>query len=165
MPLFVLAYGICLFFAALVMHVALWNLFRIRREILWLAVVFIAIPAVIVASSWTIGFLDTTSTIAAGMLYTALAVVYIQTYPALREDVPSIRILMTVYGRSGSMTRREIIDHLARQRLFETKIADLENDALIYVREDRMHLTTMGTVLARVFHSYRKLFGRTAGRG
>lgn len=165
MTLSVLAYGFFLFFFALVAHVLLWNLFKIKKEILWLTAVFIVIPGLIMLSWRAMDFSSTESTIAIGMLYAALAVVYMQTYPALREDIPSIRILMTVQEHSGSMMHHEIIAHLAQQKLFETKIADLENDALIYIRENRMHLTTMGAVLAKIFRTYRRLLGYAVGRG
>ncbi len=161
----VLATGVFLFFAVLATHVLLWNLFKIKKEMLWLAVVFIVVPGMMMTLSWVLGISTAISTIATGMLYAALAAVYIQTYPALREDIPSIRILMTIHATTGGMTRSEIIDHLMRQKLFATKITDLKNDALIGIQEDRMRLTTMGAALARIFQTYRKLLGHTAGRG
>ncbi len=157
--------GIFLFFVVLAMHALLWNLFKIKKEILWLAAVFIVAPGAVAGLSWALGVANASFTIASGMLYVALAAVYIQTYPALREDIPSIRILMTIRAGSNGMTRREIIERLMRQKLFSTKIADLENDALICIQEDRMRLTTMGAALARIFQAYRKLLGHAAGRG
>lgn len=161
----VLATGLFLFFAVLALHVLLWNLFKIKKEMFWLAAVFIVAPGIVAALSWALGIAHASSTIASGMLYAALAAVYIQTYPALREDIPSIRILMTIHAAANGMTRREIIDRLMRQKLFATKITDLENDALISIQEDRMRLTVMGAALARIFQTYRKLLGHAAGRG
>jgi uncharacterized SAM-binding protein YcdF (DUF218 family) len=165
MTLSVLVYGIGLFIVALTMHVLVWNLFRIRKEILWLAVIFFVIPGIILAASSTAGLLDATAVAACGMLYVAMAVAYIQTYPALREDIPSVRILMSIHSHSGSMTCREIVEHLAPSQLFEPKIAELENDFLIRIRDDRLHLTALGGKLSGVFYYYRKLLGHEAGRG
>jgi predicted membrane channel-forming protein YqfA (hemolysin III family) len=165
MTLLALACGIGLFAAVLVAHVLMWNLLRIRKELLWLAFVFFVIPGVVLLSAWSAGFLDASSVAASGMLYASLAVVYVQTYPALREDIPSIRILMSVHRQSGGMTRSEIIEHLEAQGLFDAKIQDLQDDALVRVQDDRLYLTAMGARLAGMFHYYRKLLGHALGRG
>lgn len=165
MTLLVLACGIGLFVAALAIHVLMWNLLRVRKEILWLAFVFFVIPGMALLSTWLAGFLDTSSVTASGMLYASLAVVYVQTYPALREDIPSIGILMSVHRQSGGMTRPEIIEQFVAQGFFDTKIKDLQNDALVHVQDDRLYLTAIGAKLAGVFYYYRRLLGHAAGRG
>ena len=161
----VLAYGIGLFIAALTTHVLLWNLFCIRKEVLWLVIVFMVIPVMIVATLCAAGCLDITTATAVGLLHTALAAVYVQTYPALREDIPSIRILMLVHENNGGLTRHDLVARLARDKLFETKILDLENDSFLRVMDGRMTLTTAGAVLAATFHFYRRLLGCDAGKG
>ena len=165
MTLLVLAYGIGLFLAVLVTHVLIWNLLRIRKEILWLAFVFFVVPGATLLLVWSADLLDVSSVTASGMLHASLAVVYIQTYPALREDIPSIRILMSVHRRPEGMTRPEIIERLVAQGFFDTKIKDLQNDALVCAQDDRLYLTVMGSRLAGVFHYYRKLLGHAVGRG
>jgi len=161
----VLACGIGLFIAALTTHVLLWNLFCIRKEVLWLIIVFMVIPLIILITLCATGCLDITVATAAGLLHMALAAVYVQTYPALREDIPSIRILMLVHENYGGMTRHELVAQLARHKLFETKILDLENDSFIRVMDGRMTLTTAGTVLAATFYFYRRLLRCDAGKG
>jgi len=165
MTLTVLAYGIGLFIAALTTHVLLWNLFCIRKEVLWLIIVFMVIPLIILITLCATGCLDITVATAAGLLHMALAAVYVQTYPALREDIPSIRILMLVHENYGGMTRHELVAQLARHKLFETKILDLENDSFIRVMDGRMTLTTAGAVLAAIFNFYRRLLRCDAGKG
>ncbi len=165
MTLLALACGIGLFVAILVVHVLMWNLLRIRKEMLWLALVFFAVPGLALQLVWSAGFLDASSVTASGLLYAALAVVYVQTYPALREDIPSVRIIMSVRRQPGGMTRSEIIEHLVPHGIFDAKIKDLQNDALVRVQNDRLYLTAMGARLAGVFHYYRKLLGQAAGNG
>lgn len=161
----VLVGGAGLFLAVLITHVLIWNLFRIRQEIFWLALVFFILPWPLLFLIWNAGHLDVSSATALGILYISLAVVYVQTYPALREDIPSIRILLTVHEKRGGMTRSEIIRRLGTRDFFETKIHDLQNDALVRVRNERLHLTIMGAVLACVFYYYRKALGRDFGKG
>jgi hypothetical protein len=161
-----LAHGIGLFVAALITHVLLWNMFRIRREVLWLAVVFVVIPLMVLATLRAVGYLETAvSATAVGLLHMALAVVYVQTYPALREDIPSLRILMLVHGHPGGRTRDDLVAQLTGHGLFETKLRDLENDAFVRARDGRMTLTAAGAALATVFDLYRRWLGRSAGKG
>lgn len=165
MTLSVLACGMGLFLAALMTHVALWNIFLVRKEIAWLAFVFIVIPLAILALLYAAGLLETVFILAAGMVHLALSAVYIQTYPALREDIPSIRILMMLQANPQGLSRGQVLDGLARDQLFDTKVADLENDAFVRVRDGRMYLTNAGTILATVFLLYRKLLGSETGKG
>ena len=165
MTISVFAYGIGLFFAALTMHVTSWNLFRIKKEALWLVIIFMFIPSVILVSLWAADHLQTPLATAAGMLHMVLAVVYIQTYPALREDIPSIRILVLLHKHPEGLSREQILQLLAQQQLFETKIADLENDAFVHIRGEKINLTTAGAILSAVFNLYRKLLGSEAGKG
>ncbi len=161
-----LAHGIGLFIAALVTHVLLWNMFRIRKEVLWLAVVFVVIPLMALAALRAAGYLETAaSMIAIGLLHMALTAVYVQTYPALREDIPSLRILTLVHAHAGGLTRDDLVTRLAGHGLFETKISDLENDAFVRVRDGRMTLTVAGAALAGVFHLYRRLLASKVGKG
>lgn len=162
---FVLAGGAGLFAAVLALHILVWNLLRIRKEMLWLAFVFFAVPGAMLLLAWLAGLLAAISMIASGMIYASLALVYIQTYPALREDIPSVRILMTVYRQPGGITRAGVIEHLASQGFLDTKIRDLQSDALVRVKDDRLQLTAAGAGLAAVFHHYRKLLGHAAGKG
>lgn len=161
----VLAYGIGLFIAALTTHVLLWNLFCIRKEVLWLIIVFMVIPFMILVTLCAAGCLDITLVTAVGLLHMALAAVYVQTYPALREDIPSIRILMLVHENYGGLTRHDLVAQLARHKLFETKILDLENDSFVRVMDGRMTLTTAGAALAATFNFYRRLLRCDVGKG
>ena len=161
----VLACGIGLFIAALTTHVLLWNLFCIRKEVLWLIIVFMIVPFMILVTLCAAGCLDITMATAVGLLHMALAAVYVQTYPALREDIPSMRILMAVHENYGGLTRHELVARLARHKLFETKILDLENDSFVRVMDGRMTFTTAGAALAATFNFYRRLLGCDAGKG
>lgn len=165
MTLTVLVYGISLFIVALTMHVLLWKLFCIRKEVLWLIVVFMAIPFMVLVTLCVAGYLGIIVVAAVGMLHMALAVVYVQTYPALREDIPSMRILMLVHENHGGLTRHDLVARLARHKLFEAKILDLENDSFVRVMDGKMTLTTAGAALAAIFNFYRRLLGCDAGKG
>ena len=165
MTLSVLVHGVGLFLASMIVHVLLWNMFRIRKEVLWLAIVFIAIPIMILVALWATGYADAAFTTATGMLHMALALMYIQTYPALREDIPSIRILMRVHSQPNGMKREDILSQLDGARFLETKIDDLENDVLVASDRGVLRLTFVGTLLAVIFGLYRRLLGIQSGRG
>lgn len=165
MTLTVLIYGVGLFFAALAMHILLWNLCRIRKEILWLVVVFMAVPLMALVMLCVIGYLDVTLAAAIGLLHTALAVVYVQTYPALRDEIPSIQILRRVHSQTNGLSREDILDQLAGARLLEAKVEDLENDAFVTSDKGILRLTVAGTFLAVTFGLYRQLLGIKSGKG
>ena len=146
-------------------HVLLWRFARVSKEIFWLFTIFLLCPLFLVAAATACGYCGAMEGVAVALVQTSLAVVYIQTYPALREDIPSIRILMLVDSQSNGMPREEILSQLDGAQFLETKIEDLESDVLVASDGGILRLTTAGALLASIFGLYRRLLGSRSGQG
>lgn len=150
---------------SLISHVLLWRIVRVKREIFWLFTIFLLCPLLLVAAAIACGYEEAIEGVAIALVQTSLAVVYIQTYPGLREDIPSIRILTQVHSQMNGMNREDILSQLDGARFLETKIDDLENDVLVASDGGVLRLTFIGTLLAVIFGLYRRLLGAPSGRG
>jgi hypothetical protein len=166
MPLILIA-GVGLFVVMLALQVLVWRLLRVRREIAWLFGLYLAIPGVLGISLCAMRAAEPLSILAVGLLYLALAAAYIQTYPALRENIPSFRILLLVDRHSESgLSESEIVARLRGEGLFQTKVDDLVRDGLARKAPDgKLQATGSGAFLAGVFRAYRNLLGLRIGKG
>jgi hypothetical protein len=166
---FVLSLGLCSFLALLLLQMALWRLLRVRREMLGLALVYLLLPALMCAILALLRSVDNTALVLSYLLYLALACGYIQTYPALREDIPSFRILFEIESAGAAgLTPQEIAGRLHADRggLYSKKVEDLAQDGLICIGADgQMQLRPAGRTLARMFKLYRKTLGLGHGLG
>lgn len=149
----------------MVAHVLLWRATLVKKEIFWLFATLLLCPLLLVTAAIVCGYVEFMEGVAIALVHTALAVVYIQTYPALREDIPSIRILMLVDSQPNGMNREDILSQLEGAQFLETKIDDLENDALVASDGERLRLTHTGTLLAVIFGLYRRLLGASSVQG
>jgi len=165
MPAHVLIAGISLFAVSLISHVLLWRIVRVKREIFWLFTIFLLCPLLLVAAVVVGGYEGAKEAVAIALIHISLAVVYIQTYPGLREDIPSIRILKQIHSQPNGMNREDILSQLDGARFLETRIDDLENDVLVTSDGGVLRLTPIGTLLAVIFGLYRRLLGAPSGRG
>ncbi|MES2191485.1 MAG: hypothetical protein V4454_15300 [Pseudomonadota bacterium] len=163
----VLVEGLGAFVVLLALQVVLWRLLGVKREMLGLAVVYLLVPFV-VSIGLVIGTqVDLLDLLLAAFLYLALASGYIQTYPALREDIPTFRILFAIEaaGQAG-VSEEGIVAALQTGNLLTKKMEDLSSDRLVGVGVDgQLHLLPAGRLLALVFRAYRKALGLRRGLG
>jgi len=166
MPFRILALSLLLFMGVFILHVAIWRLFRVRREMMLLAALFLVMPGGALVTALAFGWLMPVEMLATALMLYALSVAYVQTYPGLKDDIPSFRILMLLdqAGREG-MTKSDILDRIGEQSLFVFKVAELESDGLVVWDGDSVRLTPAGRILAAVFSSYRRLLGLGLGKG
>jgi hypothetical protein len=157
--------GLATFTVNLLLHALIWNLFKVRKEILALLVVFTVIPMAGYFGAGMMGIVPFWSLVAAGLLHFMLACAYIQTYPALREDIPSVAILFFIRD-NPDLDRDEIIAQIAgRGHLLTQKVEDLCRDGLAEKFGDRLVLTCSGRILAGAFQAYRRLLGAQREQG
>ena len=163
----ILITGVGVFAAMLALQLGLWRLVRVRREILWLLVLYLVFPVLTGIAVYSIGLIEVAPLLAVTFLYLALAAAYIQTYPALRENIPSFRILLLIDAHANAaLSADEIVNQMRNEGLFHTKVDDLVNDGLAQRAPDgRLVLTRYGAVLADVFRRYRTLLGLKIGHG
>jgi hypothetical protein len=166
MPTLLLLWGIAAFTATLGAHIAVWQLVRPRREMLWLFVLFLLLPVVVAVVAVVYGGVGVLEGLAVWLLHAALSVAYVQTYPAIREEIPSFRILLAISaaGKRG-LSRDEVLSLFEGSTLFADKMTDLDNDGLLHQVDGRLRLTRAGRLIALVFHRYRRLLGLESGLG
>ena len=94
-----------------------------------------------------------------------LSCVYIQTFPVLKEDIPSFRILRIIANNKKGVSEKEIIKLMGTTDLFNIKLTELEEDNLLKKENSKITLTNSGRILANIFIIYRKLLGLGRGDG
>jgi hypothetical protein len=166
MSIYPIISGLALFAMIFGVHIACWRARVVRREMLWLLLLFIVLPAAVAGALIVDGSIYGPDILAAGMICLACSVVYVQTYTAIKEDIPSFRILLYLdaCGDRGA-NEREVLEQLMSDTLFSDKIANLVDDSLIAVDNNTYRLKPAGRFLARTFLVYRRMLGLTLGAG
>ncbi len=156
--------GIIGFLASLAAQVMIWRLFRVQRELLVLALLFLIFPAAVyLVVSLVVPTPVTWLMIA--LLHLVLSSAYIQTYPALREDIPSVAILFVIRDTPGLSSEEVIAEMASRGDLSTRKIDDLCRDGLATKQSTGLTLTRSGIIFAMAFHIYRKILGTQRDQG
>lgn len=166
MPVFILWWALIAFVATLTIHVVVWRLCRVRREMLWVFILFLLLPMVVTSLGVAFGYVGMLEALAVWLAHVALSAAYVQTYPAFREEIPSFRILLAISaaGERG-MTQEAILSLFEKSSLFADKMTDLDNDGLLREVDGRLRLTRAGRLIARTFYHYRRLLGLESGLG
>lgn len=165
-----LAWGLGSFAAVFFAHLVVWRTGRVQREMLWLFLLFLFIPIVAAVMAVLVGVSigDVSMTL---LLYLAVAAAYIQTYPALKEDIPSFQILLCVYAAERGDTSgvgvgaEEVVATIGGTGLVTVKLDELNGDRLLSEHKGEVVLAPAGRVLALFFYYYRRLLGLAAGKG
>lgn len=157
--------GIIGFLASLVAQVMIWRIFHVQRELLVLALLFLIFPAAIYLAAYLIVPTSGLTWPMIALLHLVLSSAYVQTYPALREDIPSVAILFIIRDNPGLGSDEIIAKMASRDCLFARKIDDLCRDGLATKHDAGLTLTRSGMMLAMVFHIYRKILGVQRDQG
>lgn len=165
-----LAWGLGCFAAIFLVHLTVWRSGRVQREMLWLFLLFLFIPIVAAVMAVLVGVsIGDVSIIL--LLYLAVAAAYIQTYPALKEDIPSFQILLCVYAAERGDTSgvgvgaEEVVATIGGTGLVTVKLDELNGDQLLSEHQGDITLAPAGRALALFFYYYRRLLGLAAGKG
>lgn len=163
---FVLLSSFSLFMLSFVTHLLVWRIGSVKREMLWLFILFFGLP--LVSLLWLYGTAHASGLeiLAIALLGIALASAYVQTYPVLRHVIPSFRVLLLIstHGQAG-LTKGEIVQALNHESLFSGGLNDLESDWLVTRVGDSYQVTRAGVVLACFFRFYRRALGAEQGLG
>lgn len=161
-----IGFGLAVFFAFWVLHLLWWRWSRPKGEIRPLVAVFLLLPGVLFLGIhrfypfW--GALDLAL---AFTVHLALAVVYIQTYPAIASTIPSFRILIGVHAAKEGLSVPEIERLFAQGELIGSRVELLGEDGLVRSGEKGPRLSAFGQLLAVVFLTYRRFLGLQRGQG
>lgn len=98
------------------------------------------------------------------LLDIVLALAYLNTYPGIEADSPTLVMMLTV-DRAGpqGLAQEYFSEAMNDDLLVKPRINDLVLDRMAYVREGRYYPTRKGRVLATLFAVYRKLIKASKG--
>lgn len=165
MTAYILFTGLLSFALALIVQIVIWRIRVPKKQMFCLFGIFLCLPllVLIVCANWfALTLLDS---LAATLLWLAMAAAYIQTYPALREDIPSFRLLLLLEKEQAGMSKEQIITAMKTDNLFSAKLDELENENLLVTKNGRLELSPAGRKLAHLFYYYRKMLGLERGEG
>ena len=165
MQLHIFLEALIIFFISVAIHLYIARLFFKKSEIFLIFITFFISPLL-----YTYFFIDLTlykytDMLSIIFLYIGLSCVYIQTFPALKEDIPSFRILRIIANNKKGVSEKEIIKLMGTTDLFNIKLTELEEDNLLKKENSKITLTNSGRILANIFIIYRKLLGLGRGDG
>jgi hypothetical protein len=156
--------GLFCFVFALISQVLIWRIRPPKKQMFWLFGIFLFLPLfilIVCINRFELSWLDS---LTAALLWLAMAAAYIQTYPALKEDIPSFRLLLLL-EKQPRMNNEQIIAAMKQYNLFSAKLDELENDSLLVEKNGKLELSLAGKKLADFFYYYRKILGLKLGEG
>jgi hypothetical protein len=163
----VLLAGFASFAVCLTAHIVIWRLGRPRSDVRALFVIFLIMPTavgvVLLGGSLLAPggpFPPALDVAAVLLLHWALVSAYVQTYPAVQAQSPSLEIAYVV-GRSmpRGLSREEILARLNSGTLVHSRVEDLVANRLVRADGDRYVLTPSSTRLIRAFLEFRAFLG------
>ena len=101
------------------------------------------------------------------MVYLSFSLVYLQTYPALKTEIPTFCVLRLIHDAKAEGLDSVIIYEKMRRDhpLHRSKMVELENDHLLIRQKDRFVLSKTGALMAETFMVYRRFLGLKTGLG
>jgi len=155
-----------IFVFTVAIHIVYCRTQKPKRHIEDLVLLFILIPIIISIALLLSGCIGFQICLLATLLYLALSGVYIQTYPAIQANSPSLYILYLIGNSEKGLTKSDIETKLDVKQLIGNKVTELEDEELIVVKNKTdVSLTFKGKVLALIFVVYRGVLGLKEGRG
>ncbi len=159
--------GFTFFNLMLISHLILWRLCRVTREIFYLMLIFLLLGPLLMGVVCLAGQWIPEEFYASLMVYLSFSLVYLQTYPALRVEIPTFRILRLIQeAKTEGLDERTIYEKMQRGRhLYGPKVTELENDRLLIRQKDQLVLSKAGAFMADTFIIYRRFLGLKTGLG
>jgi hypothetical protein len=131
-----------------------------------LILIFGLAPGSLVVLLWYLLGLPPAELVAVSLLAYLCSAVYIQSYPAFQEDIPSFRILALIRGAGDrGIEEEEVIGALEGTSLFTSKASDLIDEGMIRIEPNQVILTPSGEKVTHLFSYLRKWLGIKDGDG
>jgi hypothetical protein len=171
MILKILLHSVGIFFAVFLIFFFLWRFCRPKKKILVLLIIFLFLPAIyfmvyLILLNHKVDGSELLNFIALVEIYYAVALMFIQTYPVLRIEIPTFRILMLLDSNRGNgLSKSQLMEFMGEKHLFTDRIEDLEKDGLVVLDHRKIILSPTGRLLAMIFLLYRRLLGFKIGLG
>ena len=153
------ALGAAWFAIALFAHVVAWRWIAPRRELPWLFVILLGVPA----AAWACS----PGNVRAFVVAASLSLAYIQTYPAAQARSPSLVILSAArrHARRGCASRDDLAAAVRADMSLDVRFADLDRERLLEASAAGPRLTTAGRLLAGAFVAFRRALNLGQGAG
>lgn len=157
-----------------VAHLVVWRIRRPAGHYTGLSVLCLAVLVASLGSLYSLhsmisasaGFLPVTAVDYFNfvMLYTALALSYVCTYPAVQADSPTMLILLLVeQAEPKGLTLEEMVCQLNDQVLVVPRLQDLVTGNLVGLHGGRYVIGSRGMLLAKMHVFYRALLKMEKG--
>ncbi len=160
-------WGSVTFLGSLITHIVVWRWLHPRRDVLWLAGIFLVLP--LAATAFWFPWLNASASfpLCAAVTHFILAANYIAFYPAVQASSPSLRILVLLRQSPTPLGSVEITKAFSTENLFSDRIADLQTAGLIKkgTSGSQDELSWTGKALAATFVAYRNFIGLSRGKG
>ncbi len=162
----IMIWGIAGFLAALAIHILVWRWNKPPREMTWLVIIFLILPAAAYTAAHFLAGCGPQRICLAFIWHAALASAYIMTYPPIQAGCPSLKIVLAVRhaGKVG-MSRDEVFSLFSEEGMFSDRFNDLIEEGLISWKYDTWGISGVGRLIARFFIFYRKLLKLPLGEG
>lgn len=162
-------WAINLIFLAFVVHVMIWRTRRPPNSGVALLIIFMIIGLIAIALfffwSWRHGSeINGPALTQTVLLYFAGMAGYINTYPAIEADSPSLLLAYELrLAGSVGLTKSEIMARFNDDFVFLPRLQNLIDEKIVETVDGRLLLTAKGRAIARIFFGFRCLTGRKFG--
>lgn len=136
------------FLFLVILNIIINKVFVIKKEILFLVIFFLFNPLIFLFSQKIFDLI----------LYYSLSLAYIQTYPALKEEIPTFQIVLEIYYKNSVSNKKN-------KKFFKKKIQQMLDEKLIFKNGNRFYLSFFGLLIAKLFFTYRKILKLDEGKG
>ena len=151
--------GIVGFGVSFLSHIFVWRRERPKRQLAWLAGIFLVCPAFIYVILFCV-FADKQFFGLAGFLHLLFSGAYILSYPAIQAPSPSLKIIREVQAAMPEGLRLEDIYRvLAVNESIGFCVDNLIEEKLLCFKKDRLVLSLSGNLIAGFFRNYRRWSG------
>lgn len=146
--------GVAGFAVSFLIHVLIWRLVKPKKQLVWLAGIFVLVPALIYFSLFFILF-DKTGLVLSGVLHILFSFAYILSYPAIQAPSPSLKIVREVRAAMPEgLARRELSRTLEADKPLDFCIDNLLEERLLCLKGDKLELTLWGRLVSGLFRNY-----------
>jgi hypothetical protein len=154
------------FAALMLIHVVVWRFFKVRKQILWLFLIFLGLPTLALLAGLAWGS-DPIAWVLGYLLEFTLSCCYILFYPAVQNESPTLTMVRFLdrNKRAGGLSRGDILAAMCDDHPIQDRLVDLQNNGLIRASGGPQRLSGPGRLIAAFFYYYRRAMGLPCGEG
>lgn len=169
----VLFRAFALLLTCLACHVLIWRIWRVRKQAVWLSVIFLIAPTIcsaiylLLPFAASLGQLERVRLTLTLILHYAISVSYMLLYTGITDFSPSIAVLQRVASSMPNGLKREELapEWFTDERLSGTRHRNLKNLGLISESAGVLHIERRGRLIALPFLVFRRVLGLPALAG